>query len=86
MALGRSGRVLATCLRNSAMRFQAVGGFQSMKKQGPAPWGTNSVGMREVGRVVEVMAVLRAGQFDGPSIACSIYADNPPTTAFTSYQ
>ena len=28
------------------MRCQVVGGFQSMKKQGPAPCGMKQVGMR----------------------------------------
>jgi len=27
------------------MLSQASAGFQSMKKQGPAPWGTNRVGI-----------------------------------------
>jgi len=45
MAVGLAGRVAAMPFRKSAMAFQAVGGFQSMKKQGPAPCGTNRVGI-----------------------------------------
>ena len=35
------------------MAFQAVGGFQSMKKHGPPPCGMNHVGMRAAGTAVE---------------------------------
>jgi hypothetical protein len=45
MALGWRGKVAARFLKKSAMRFQASGGFQSIKKQGPPPWGMNQVGI-----------------------------------------
>src|SRR5690554_7030671 len=44
IAFGRLGRVAATPLRKSAMPFQVPGGFHSMKKQGPAPWGMKRTG------------------------------------------
>ena len=46
MARGFSGRVAAMPLRKPAMPSQVSAGFQSMKKQGPAPWGMKKVGMR----------------------------------------
>jgi len=63
MAVGFTGSVAAMPLRKSAMAFQAVGGFHSMKKQGPAPCGTNSVGMvRSVAGSLAIISGLREGR------------------------
>ncbi|BAP79656.1 hypothetical protein MT1_2480 [Pseudomonas sp. MT-1] len=49
IARGRRGNVAATDLRKAAIASQASIGFHSMKKHGPAPCGTKSVGIRAGG-------------------------------------
>ena len=45
---GVRGSVAARFFRKSPIRVHASGGFQSMKKQGPPPWGMNQVGILEL--------------------------------------
>ena len=50
------------------MRFQAWGGFHSIKKQGPPPWGINQVGILPLAFVVVcvmVRVVNKGGWEDG---------------------
>jgi hypothetical protein len=61
---GLAGRLAGMPRRKAAVLSQASGGFQSMKKQGPAPCGMNA-GMREAAAVMVIPIGRVTGFFQG---------------------